>query len=703
MFKFLKHTGPKTKILFVAFILVLVPGAVISYLSLQSVRQKADNLRITYNGTVNLVRDKLENEVERLQSNLLNSVIEQPPGSVEADSLEEWISERESENPAFRHLFLSNNERGIITSSLSLAWNDIPGTRPSVNPDAATFFNMAENAEFISKDYPEAIKLYREALASASSSRERALILSRVGRCYIKQRDYRKAIQEYEKIIAPGNNEITIGNVPAQVVALSQIADSYEALGAYEEQYNATIELYELLLDRPWDLANGEYLYYLSSAGEKISKSGVSTNDETPGENNIRDLLTREEKLLEEIRFIRLIDRDILPEIESGIRQGSSSELQSHSISRELNDSIIKLSYFKLPATFQDQQLQVLAYQFDNDYILSNMFPNILASVELGKDVLVGILGTKDSLLYIQNNIPVSEYLVAGDFTGQLSGWKVALFDPGGRSIEQITGKEKLLYLILFAVIIAVMLIGIILMVRTVVHESEISRLKSEFVSNVSHELKTPLALIRMFGETLDSGMVKDDADRRKFYSIIRKESERLTHLINNVLDFSRMDAGVKEYNFRKEDLVETVRSSLETYKYQINDSGFSIESELPGEPVMLKIDRDAISQVLLNLLNNAVKYSDEEKYILVKVWKDSDSAMFSVTDHGMGIKREEIKKIFDKFYRVSTAETGETRGSGLGLTLAQHIVEAHGGRIDVESEVGKGSTFTVSIPLGGN
>ena len=110
------------------------------------------------------------------------------------------------------------------------------------------------------------------------------------------------------------------------------------------------------------------------------------------------------------------------------------------------------------------------------------------------------------------------------------------------------------------------------------------------------------------------------------------------------MLDFSRMDAGVKEYNFQDDDLVETVRNSLEAYKYQISDSGFNIESELPGEPVILKIDRDAVSQVLLNLLNNAVKYSDEEKYIMVRAWKDHDSAMFSVTDHGVGIKKEEIK-----------------------------------------------------------
>jgi signal transduction histidine kinase len=164
------------------------------------------------------------------------------------------------------------------------------------------------------------------------------------------------------------------------------------------------------------------------------------------------------------------------------------------------------------------------------------------------------------------------------------------------------------------------------------------------------------------------------------------------------VLDFSRMDAGVKEYNFRESDLVEVVRSSLEAYKFQISDDGFKIESELPDEAVILRIDKDAISQVLLNLLNNAVKYSDEEKYILVKVRKDMTSALISVTDHGVGISKDELKKIFDKFYRVSTARTKETHGSGLGLTLSKHIIEAHGGTIEVESEVGKGSTFLVRL-----
>jgi len=203
-----------------------------------------------------------------------------------------------------------------------------------------------------------------------------------------------------------------------------------------------------------------------------------------------------------------------------------------------------------------------------------------------------------------------------------------------------------------------------------------------------------------MFGETLDTGIVTDEKKRREFYSIIRKESERLTHLINNVLDFSKMDTGVKEYNCEKADLVKVVRSSMEAYKFHIRDLGFEIESELPGELVVTKIDKDAISQALLNLLSNATKYSEDRKFIRIEVRKNSTSALISVMDRGRGISKEDLKKIFDKFYRVKTTNAQKTRGSGLGLTLTKHIVEAHGGTIEVESQVGKGSTFTIEIPL---
>ena len=434
---------------------------------------------------------------------------------------------------------------------------------------------MAEKAEFIRKNYADAIRYYQRTLIQTKSSQESALLLSRIGRCYFKTGQYKTGINEYKKILELENEELTIGEIPVTIIALSQISDGYKALNAEKEEYNAEIELFQQLLNHPWDLLGGEYLYYLKSASEEMQKYEVSDINNNSAERNIENLKIVENRLLENIRFIKLINQNILSEIEYKLSHEEPSELQSFNISRNENDSTLQIGFFKLPSAFQKSELFVLGYQFNKDYILSTLFPEILTSVELGKDVFVGILSDKDSLLYIRHNNPVSNYLVADNFSKIFVNWKVALFDNEGKSIEQLVGKEKLLYLMLFAGIIIIMLIGIVVMVRAVIHEAEISRMKSEFVSNVSHELKTPLALIRLFGETLESGIVNDEKKRQEFYSIIRKESERLTHLINNVLDFSRMDTGVKEYNFKEADLVEVVRSTLEAYKFHIRDDRF--------------------------------------------------------------------------------------------------------------------------------
>lgn len=700
MFEFLKHITPKTKILLLGFILILIPGAIISYLSLQSINQKAENLQTKYKGTVSLVRDKLESKVLQDEANLRNSVSELFPKPENDTNLKEWLRNIETENPIFKNLFLVKTNGGLLFSSISLGWNNIAKSFPLINPQATSNFNLAEKAEFISKDYINAIKLYQKALIQTNSSSERALILSRIGRCYFKNGEYKSGVNIYKKILEDGNKEITIGKIPAQIIALSQITDGYKALKAEMEEYNASLELYQQLLDHPWDLEGGEYLYYLNFASLEIQKHEVSSLYKNGDKENIDDLKIRENKLLEQIKFMELINQNVLSEIKSQLRYGAPSESYSFNISPNEYDSKLQFGFFKLPAALQQSEIIALGFQFEKDYILSNLFPEILTSVELGKDIVVGILSNNDSLLYIQHNQALSNYLVVENFSQIFVDWKVALYDLDGKSIEQIMGKEKQLYLILFIGIIIVMLIGIVIMIRAVIHESEISRMKSEFVSNVSHELKTPLALIRMFGETLDEGIVTDEKKRREFYSIIRKESERLTLLINNVLDFSKMDTRVKKYYFEDADLVNIVRSSLEAYKFHIRDNGFEIEHELTDEVIILKIDKDAISQALLNLFSNAVKYSNEEKYIMVKVHKDLTSAFISVSDNGVGIPKEELKKIFDKFYRVPTTKGKERSGSGLGLTIAKHIVEAHGGKIEVESEIGKGSTFTIRIPL---
>jgi signal transduction histidine kinase len=240
---------------------------------------------------------------------------------------------------------------------------------------------------------------------------------------------------------------------------------------------------------------------------------------------------------------------------------------------------------------------------------------------------------------------------------------------------------------------------GIFLTYRNVSKEMALARLKSDFVSNVSHELRTPLALIRLYAETLELGRLTTPQKHQEYYCIIRKESERLTALINNILDFSRIEAGRKEYEFRETDMRELVRNTLESYRYQIEQHGFTFEEQI-GEVPQLKIDREAVARSLVNLVNNALKYSQDHKYIGVNLYRENGSVKLEVIDHGIGIPVAEQQKIFEKFYRVGDPLVHNTKGSGLGLSLVQHIARAHGGDISVDSTPGAGSKFTITLPV---
>jgi signal transduction histidine kinase len=236
-------------------------------------------------------------------------------------------------------------------------------------------------------------------------------------------------------------------------------------------------------------------------------------------------------------------------------------------------------------------------------------------------------------------------------------------------------------------------------MLRATAQEIRLADAKSAFVSNVSHELQTPLSLIQLLSETLKLGRVTDQAKSRDYYEMIHRESRRLGQLIDNILDFSKIEAGRNEYKFVQADVGAVVRELLDTYGQQMRDQGFDLAIEIDGHLPPVTIDSSAISRAILNLLDNAVKYSPEVKKIAVRVRQRENIVAMEIADCGIGISRAEQRKIFEKFYRASSELVHDTKGSGLGLSLVQHIVKAHGGSINVESTPGRGSTFTILLP----
>jgi len=280
-------------------------------------------------------------------------------------------------------------------------------------------------------------------------------------------------------------------------------------------------------------------------------------------------------------------------------------------------------------------------------------------------------------------------------FTGLILGIKLP-----GTTIADVSARFLRTHFLILAALSLLMGGGMFFTYRSVARELALAKLKSDFVSNVSHELRTPLALIRLYAETLELGRISNAGKQQEYYEIIRKESERLTSLINNILDFSRIESGKKEYNFRETNVADLVRSTLESYRFEIEQNGFHFEEKIDNDVPPLLVDREAIARSLLNLVNNALKYSLTEKYLGIKLYCHNDAVNLEVIDHGIGIAEKEQPKIFEKFYRVGDPLVHNTKGSGLGLSLVCHIVQAHGGEVAVESAPGQGSKFTITLPM---
>jgi signal transduction histidine kinase len=376
-----------------------------------------------------------------------------------------------------------------------------------------------------------------------------------------------------------------------------------------------------------------------------------------------------------------------------------------------LNDNqrtYYNLAYF-IPPDVPKDRVQLGFVSFDEDYLRKTFLPAMM------KDVLT----SRSNVLQLDENPPVMMIHPSKDSTPWVSSanWdggnpeadrNFELVFPGlsvaikyqGTTVADIGSKFLRYNYIVLAALSLLMAGGIWLTYRNVSREMNLARLKSDFVANVSHELRTPLALIRLYAETLELGRLTAKEKYQEYFRIIREESERLTALINNILDFSRIEAGRKEYEFKETNLAELVRSTLDSYRFQIQQNGFAFEENICSDIPPVKVDREAIARSLLNLVNNALKYSKDRKFIGVSLYRSNSSINLEVRDSGIGIAANEQEKIFEKFYRCGDPLVHNVKGSGLGLSLVRHIARAHGGDVLVESAPEKGSKFTIALPF---
>jgi len=283
-----------------------------------------------------------------------------------------------------------------------------------------------------------------------------------------------------------------------------------------------------------------------------------------------------------------------------------------------------------------------------------------------------------------------------------LPGYEIAI-KPLNTTIEDIAKKRKQENLIITGVLALLLSAGAIFLLKNIRKEIKLSEIKSEFVSNVSHELRTPLSLINMFAETLSMGRVKSEEKKQEYYEIIGRETERLSAIVNKILNFSQMESGKRKYKFEEVDMTELVEKIYDSYKFHLKNKGFEVTFEKEENLPPIQADHGAISEAVINLLDNGIKYSTDKKELNIRTGKDGKYLFVSIADKGIGISTEDKKKIFEKFFRASSNNVHNTKGTGLGLSIVKEIAAAHDGVVEVESSPGKGSTFTLKFLIKGN
>lgn len=335
-----------------------------------------------------------------------------------------------------------------------------------------------------------------------------------------------------------------------------------------------------------------------------------------------------------------------------------------------------------------------------------------LATALPGRQHLSIVVQGESILDSITVNMPDSEMILAnvrftsgadpdGESLGSsFPGLRLAYTTDEQSSLLGDWGLQRSFFLIALFLVLCITLFGAYFLWRDVGREMQIAEMRSQFIASVSHELKTPLTAIRVFAESLLLGRPADSQAKAEYLDMIVNESHRLTRLLNNVLDFSKIEKGKRTYHKEPAYLSEIVHTAAQSMQYLLKQQEFHLNVQVEDDLPVIQVDRDAIRQVILNLLSNAMKYSGESREIELRVQAKDGKAVIEVSDHGIGIEPAEQKHIFEKFYRVPSKENDRIPGTGLGLALVFHIVQAHGGHVEVRSVLGKGSTFSIYLPL---
>jgi len=537
---------------------------------------------------------------------------------------------------------------------------------PTAKEPLASLFEAGEVAEFQQRDFAKAITVFRE-LSHSKDPAIRAGALLRLGRNLRKAQQSRAALDIYDELDQMGATQV--GALPAELIARHARCTLLDEMKRTAEVKREAGLLYADLHNGRWKLDRGAYRFYAQEASRWYTPDAELQAHEQDGVPTATAV-------------------ELLWEAWQRMRRGEDIAAGQRSV------WILGRSVLLVWQTNSDRLVALVA----GPRYLEQQWLSVLRPLMDRQSVRLALIDAEGHPVLAQFSATPPRQAVRNSAETQLP-WTLHVVsrDPMAELTQQ--GNRRRLLLLAFTLVATFVLAGSYFIARAVTRELEVVRLQSDFVSAVSHEFRTPLASLRQLSELLSDGRVPSETRRQEYYEGLRRASERLYRLVESLLDFGRMQAGARQYRFELLEMESLFLSVVEEFAEEAGERGYRVDIAQQGHLPRVQADREALARALWNLLDNAVKYSPQNKTVKAEATCENGQVAIRVCDKGLGIAPHEQKQIFKKFVRAASADAAGAKGTGLGLTMVEHIVAAHGGQVRVDSEPGVGSTFTIILP----
>jgi signal transduction histidine kinase len=666
---------PHRRAVWLYLLAIVGPTLALLFLGLQSVRRQRQAVASLTASNLRLSGERLAAELERRVSQLAEAclrdkeIVRIQDSAGPTDALDEarrlrlLLESIEKRHPIADQLFViqADSVRYPIPRAPEARpiEEDLALERPASGRRFGTLFAEAETLELLEGRLLEALAGYRNCSELPVADRLKAVALARVARCARKLGDRQAAEAAYQRL-AERHGDLSDGfHRPYALVAGLELYDLKRARGEDDGSRLGALQI-DIAKGR-WEVGADQADYFLAQLRERAPQ--LSEPD-------------RETGYLRRLELARALQDHF--RASPSLREGETSssaftyKARPHQVfySRVAPEGLVGLGV-------------------NLAWVEVRLLPQAFADAGLSRGNVVRVARRGSGKAGpLQAGIP---------FQTLFPFWELSMTAAPAGPAGSSPGRDVVIFAGSTVLVLGVLALGVLLLLRDVSRETQLNRLRSDFVSGVSHELKTPLTLIRLYTETMFDEEQFRPEERKGFHQIILRESERLTHLIEKALDFGRVERREKQYQLEYGDLAPLIAQTVQVYGEYLKRRGFTVETSLAASLPTVAFDPDAVSQAVVNLLDNAAKYSGESQFVGVRLLPEDSVAVFEVEDRGIGIPADEREKIFEQFYR--SRERSGKGGYGLGLYLVKHIMDAHGGRVEVQSEVGRGSRFRLVFP----